>query len=83
MSCVASCSCRKSVPVLTMTDITWEFSLSVIVKTGTDLRQEQLATQLIERFSRIFKEEKSECWVRLYVAVPQMLTMTDITWEFS
>jgi len=39
--------------------------ISVIVKTGTDLRQEQLATQLIERFSRIFKEEKSDCWVRL------------------
>lgn len=41
--------------------------ISVIVKTGTDLRQEQLATQLIERFSRIFKEEKCDCWVRLYV----------------
>ncbi|ORY31967.1 hypothetical protein BCR39DRAFT_524853 [Naematelia encephala] len=40
--------------------------ISVIVKTGTDLRQEQLATQLIERFSRIFKEEKSECWVRFF-----------------
>jgi phosphatidylinositol 4-kinase len=39
--------------------------ISVIVKTGTDLRQEQLATQLIERFSRIFREEKCECWVRL------------------
>jgi phosphatidylinositol kinase/protein kinase (PI-3 family) len=41
----------------------------VIVKTGTDLRQEQLATQLIERFSRIWKEEKCDCWVRLYVAI--------------
>lgn len=39
--------------------------LSVIVKTGADLRQEQLATQLIERFGQIWKEEKSECWVRL------------------
>ena len=39
--------------------------ISVIVKTGTDLRQEQLATQLIERFNRIFKEEKCDCWVRL------------------
>lgn len=39
--------------------------ISVIVKTGTDLRQEQLATQLIERFSRIWKEEKSDCWARL------------------
>jgi phosphatidylinositol 4-kinase len=43
--------------------------ISVIVKTGTDLRQEQLATQLIERFSRIWKEEKCDCWVRLYVAI--------------
>lgn len=41
--------------------------LSVIVKTGADLRQEQLATQLVERFSKIWKEEGCECWVRLYV----------------
>lgn len=40
--------------------------ISVIVKTGADLRQEQLATQLIERFSRIWKEEKSDCWVRFF-----------------
>ncbi|WVQ68568.1 uncharacterized protein L199_006777 [Kwoniella botswanensis] len=40
--------------------------ISVIVKTGADLRQEQLATQLIERFSRIWKEEKCECWVRFF-----------------
>lgn len=39
--------------------------LSVIVKTGTDLRQEQLATQLIELFGKIFRDEGSECWVRL------------------
>ncbi len=39
----------------------------MIVKTGGDLRQEQLATQLIERFNKIFKEEHSECWVRLCV----------------
>ena len=39
--------------------------LSVIVKTGADLRQEQLATQLIERFGQIWKEEKVDCWVRL------------------
>jgi phosphatidylinositol 4-kinase len=43
--------------------------ISVIVKTGTDLRQEQLATQLIERFSRIWKEEKCDCWVILCVAI--------------
>ncbi|WWC90413.1 uncharacterized protein L201_005348 [Kwoniella dendrophila CBS 6074] len=40
--------------------------ISVIVKTGADLRQEQLATQLIERFSRIWKEEKCECWSRFF-----------------
>ncbi|WWD19346.1 hypothetical protein CI109_103805 [Kwoniella shandongensis] len=40
--------------------------ISVIVKTGADLRQEQLATQLIERFSRIWKEEKCDCWVRFF-----------------
>ncbi|BEI81369.1 hypothetical protein CcaverHIS002_0205290 [Cutaneotrichosporon cavernicola] len=40
--------------------------ISVIVKTGADLRQEQLATQLIERFVRIWKEEKSDCWARFF-----------------
>ncbi|RXK37677.1 hypothetical protein M231_05089 [Tremella mesenterica] len=40
--------------------------ISVIVKTGTDLRQEQLATQLIERFGKIWKEEKCDCWVRFF-----------------
>lgn len=40
--------------------------ISVIVKTGADLRQEQLATQLIERFTRIWKEEKSDCWARFF-----------------
>ena len=46
----------------------WPQVISVIVKTGTDLRQEQLATQLTERFSRIFKEANCDCWVRLSVA---------------
>ncbi|WVN86146.1 uncharacterized protein L203_101307 [Cryptococcus depauperatus CBS 7841] len=40
--------------------------ISVIVKSGADLRQEQLATQLIEQFSRIWKEEKSDCWARFF-----------------
>ncbi|OXC83115.1 phosphatidylinositol 4-kinase [Cryptococcus neoformans AD1-7a] len=40
--------------------------ISVIVKTGADLRQEQLATQLIERFSRIWKEENCDCWARFF-----------------
>ncbi|KAF8590602.1 kinase-like protein [Ramaria rubella] len=38
--------------------------VSVIVKTGADLRQEQLAVQLIREFSRIWKEENCACWVR-------------------
>ena len=39
---------------------------SVIVKTGADLRQEQLAVQLINEFSRIFAETQSRCWVRYF-----------------
>lgn len=42
---------------------TWDV-FSVIVKTGADLRQEQLATQLLERFVRIWKEEDCACWMR-------------------
>jgi len=38
--------------------------LSVIVKTGTDLRQEQLAVQLIQEFDNLFKEENCSCWLR-------------------
>ncbi|KAA1471153.1 kinase-like protein [Dentipellis sp. KUC8613] len=40
--------------------------LSVIVKTGDDLRQEQLAVQLIQEFKRIFQEENCQCWVRYF-----------------
>ncbi|PWY99187.1 hypothetical protein BCV70DRAFT_201393 [Testicularia cyperi] len=39
---------------------------SVIVKTGADLRQEQLAVQLINEFKRIWAETGSECWVRYF-----------------
>lgn len=39
---------------------------SVIVKTGTDLRQEQIITQLINEFGRIWKEEHCNVWVRYY-----------------
>lgn len=39
---------------------------SVIVKTGTDLRQEQIITQLINEFGRIWKEEECDVWVRYY-----------------
>ena len=38
--------------------------LSVIVKTGGDLRQEQLAVQLVQEFKRIWKEENCQCWAR-------------------
>jgi len=38
--------------------------VSVIVKTGGDLRQEQLAVQLIREFQRIWTEENCACWVR-------------------
>jgi phosphatidylinositol 4-kinase len=38
--------------------------ISVIVKTGADLRQEQLAVQLIKIFGQIWKEEGCPSWVR-------------------
>ncbi|KAH8117567.1 kinase-like domain-containing protein, partial [Phellopilus nigrolimitatus] len=38
--------------------------VSVIVKTGADLRQEQLAIQMIQEFEHIWKEENCQCWVR-------------------
>ncbi|KAH9951935.1 kinase-like protein [Amylocystis lapponica] len=40
--------------------------VSVIVKTGGDLRQEQLAVQLIKEFENIWKEENCPCWVRYF-----------------
>ncbi|KAI0079941.1 kinase-like protein [Panus rudis PR-1116 ss-1] len=40
--------------------------VSVIVKTGGDLRQEQLAVQLIQQFEKIWKEENCPCWVRYF-----------------
>ncbi|KAJ7452364.1 kinase-like protein [Mycena galericulata] len=44
---------------------TWD-CVSVIVKTGADLRQEQLAVQLIREFQSIWEEEKCACWVRYF-----------------
>lgn len=38
--------------------------VSVIVKTGGDLRQEQVAVQLIQQFEQIWQEEDCQCWVR-------------------
>ncbi|OBZ75122.1 Phosphatidylinositol 4-kinase PIK1 [Grifola frondosa] len=40
--------------------------VSVIVKTGGDLRQEQLAVQLIQEFEKIWKDEGCQCWVRYF-----------------
>ncbi|KAM0789960.1 hypothetical protein ACM66B_005295 [Microbotryomycetes sp. NB124-2] len=37
--------------------------ISVIVKTGADLRQEQFAVQLIREFGRIWQEERLPAWV--------------------
>jgi phosphatidylinositol kinase/protein kinase (PI-3 family) len=50
--------------------------VSVIVKTGADLRQEQLAVQLIQEFERIWREEKIQCWVRLCVRCCVALTIS-------
>jgi len=44
---------------------TWRL-VSVIVKAGDDLRQEQLAMQLISLFDQIFKEAKLRLWLRPY-----------------
>lgn len=38
--------------------------LSVIVKTGADLRQEQLAVQIIKEFGRVWTETKCPHWIR-------------------
>jgi phosphatidylinositol 4-kinase len=38
--------------------------VSVIVKTGGDLRQEQLACTLIRQFQKIWELEKVQCWVK-------------------
>ncbi|KAF9264648.1 kinase-like protein [Marasmius fiardii PR-910] len=45
--------------------VNWD-CVSVIVKTGGDLRQEQLAVQLILEFQRIWEEENCPCWVRYF-----------------
>uniref|UniRef100_A0A7S1XGJ5 1-phosphatidylinositol 4-kinase n=2 Tax=Compsopogon caeruleus TaxID=31354 RepID=A0A7S1XGJ5_9RHOD len=38
--------------------------MAFIVKAGDDLRQEQLAVQLIAQFKRIFEDEKVDCFLR-------------------
>ncbi|KAJ3184727.1 Phosphatidylinositol 4-kinase pik1alpha (PI4-kinase)(PtdIns-4-kinase) [Geranomyces variabilis] len=46
-------------------DPTWRL-LSVIVKSGADLRQEQLALQLIEEMQRIWRSANVPVWVRCF-----------------
>ncbi|KAJ1309526.1 hypothetical protein OPQ81_006299 [Rhizoctonia solani] len=45
--------------------VNWD-CISVIVKTGGDLRQEQLATLLIKEFENIWREENCQAWVRYF-----------------
>ncbi|KAF7322989.1 Phosphatidylinositol 4-kinase [Mycena chlorophos] len=40
--------------------------ISVIVKNGADLRQEQLAVSLIRAMQQIWEEENCSCWVRYF-----------------
>lgn len=47
---------------------TWRLA-SFIVKAGDDLRQEQLAVQLIEQMLRIFEEESLPLWLRPFTIV--------------
>ncbi|SCV73642.1 BQ2448_6072 [Microbotryum intermedium] len=56
--------------------------ISVIVKTGADLRQEQFAIQLVKEFGRIWLEEKCPSWVcyfRILVTSEQSGLMETIT----
>ena len=54
---------RKSSPFGTLK--TWSI-VHVIVKSGDDLRQEQLAMQLISFFLQTFKEKKLKLWLYAY-----------------
>ncbi|RIB04011.1 kinase-like domain-containing protein [Gigaspora rosea] len=54
---------RKSSPFGSLSN--WRL-LSVIVKTGADLRQEQLACQLIREMQRIWQKAGINVWVRYY-----------------
>lgn len=49
-------------------DPNWRLQ-SVIVKSGDDLRQEQLAVQLISSFHRIFTDAELSLWLRPYSVV--------------
>ncbi|EAU88528.2 atypical/PIKK/PI4K protein kinase [Coprinopsis cinerea okayama7 len=55
---------RQSSPYGHLASLAQWDCMSVIVKTGGDLRQEQLAVQLIREFQSIWAEEKCACWVK-------------------
>ncbi|XP_055376561.1 phosphatidylinositol 4-kinase beta [Condylostylus longicornis] len=57
---------RESSPYGHLTN--WKL-LAAIVKCGDDLRQELMATQLLEMFKLIWDEEKVDAWVRPYKIV--------------
>lgn len=43
--------------------------ISVIVKSGDDLRQEQFATQLIKLFDDVFRKSGLPLWLRTYTVL--------------
>ena len=49
--------------------ISWRM-VNIIVKTGDDLRQEQLAIQLFTFFQQIFNENKLNLWLHPYEIIP-------------
>lgn len=49
--------------------LTWKM-VNVIVKTGDDLRQEQLAIQIMTYFNQIFKEKNLKLWLYPYEIIP-------------
>ena len=44
--------------------------VSLVVKAGDDIRQEELAMQLLRQFNRIFQSAKLPMWLCPYVSVP-------------
>ena len=58
-----STHCKLRERKLIVDPASWD-CVSVIVKTGADLRQEQLAVQLIREFEEIWRDEDCPCFVR-------------------
>lgn len=50
-------------------DARWNL-LPAIVKSGADLRQEQLASQLLREFRDIWRKRNVRCWVKYYRVLP-------------